>query len=100
MGRLRSDCELQSMTADFGQGAVEVYWREMSLKQVDKIDQARKKSDMAGLVECLVLRSLDEHGMRMFDQRHSESIWNQFDPDEVIRVVAEMNKQSENPVDP
>lgn len=90
MGILRSKMEMKHIEVDFGKGPVTIYWRGKSLREEDLIDRARKESPVSGVIEAFIIRSRNEDGSRMFDDRHRTEIATDWDPEEVGKVVIAM----------
>lgn len=79
----------KSAEADFGEGPVTVYWREKaSLAELDAMEQAQRRGNIALIIETLFQRARNEGGLRMFSTpADRQKIENRLDPDEVRRVV-------------
>ena len=84
--------DLEHVEADFGEGAVMVYFRKMSLFEMDLVDKAGEKGKVARIVETLMVRARTESNTLMFEKKDSSKIRRQFDPDAVLDVVNAMNK--------
>ena len=94
-GCLHKDLPLKSVDADFGEGPVTVYFKAMNIRQQKSIAAKMQDSQMDAVVESLLLRARDSDGLRMFKDKDRDRIEIQFDPEEVSRVVIEMNNRDE-----
>ena len=95
-GCLHSDLPLKSIEADFGEGPVTVYFKDMNVRQRKLIITARERGGgQDAVMESLMIRARDSNGLRMFKDADRSRVETQFDPDEIDRVVIEMNMQDE-----
>jgi predicted component of type VI protein secretion system len=94
--------EMKSLTADFGEGEVTVYYKKRTLYEMDQVSQATKYDKFGNVLNkpelvvlTMIYRARTEHGSYMFSASDKIKIMKEFDPDEVARVVLAMNKQAE-----
>lgn len=83
--------QMGSVDVDFGDGEVTIHFRKMSLFEMDLIDKARSKGNVAGILETVMVRSRDENGHVLFSKADRSKIEKQYDPDAVLSVVDAMN---------
>lgn len=90
------DQPLHSVEADFGDGPTTVYFREMSLFEMGKIQEAEKLGMSQTLMTAVFWRARDERGARLFTKpADKDRIMKEFDPKGIIRLVADMNNVDE-----
>jgi len=88
MGVKHDDLPWDTVEADFGFGAVTIYYRDMNLWEEEAVFKARDKSIFQFIIEHLWLRARDETGARIWRTKEDrEKIAREFDAKEVKRVV-------------
>lgn len=101
MGEIGNHRLVGSVTVDLemGDGPVEVFWRRMSLSDMDRIEQAQSRGTVALVVESVLLRSRHENGTRMFQDKDREKVELNVNPDaasEIVNAMAESDNESGN----
>ena len=94
-GCLHKDLPLKSVEADFGEGPVTIYFRDLNIRQRKMIAADMDKSHTDAVVTALIVRARDGDGLAMFKEADRDRIETQYDPDEVDRVVIAMNQRDE-----
>lgn len=78
------------------------YWAEMTLSErrdiflYAKQDGDKTILDLEAMAMTLIVRARDSTGARLFSKAERMELMNQYDPDVLVRIVAEMNSGTEN----
>jgi len=70
---------------------VTIYVKPANLAVRDKLYQASIKHGLSALADTLILRALNEDGMRVFKPVDRVHLLNEVDPDVLTRVASEIN---------
>lgn len=79
------------------------YWPEMTLAErrdiflLAKQDGERTTLDLEAIAMTLIVRARDASGVRLFNKAERIELMNQYDPEVMTRIVAEMNGGTVSP---
>ena len=85
------DQRMGSHEVDFGEGKVTVYFRKMSLFEMDLIEKAREKGTVDSIVQTVMIRARTDAGVLMFAEADRSKVIRQFNPDAVLELVKAIN---------